>query len=278
MRTPPKNEGFDMRPRVLDTDPDYKKLSPAAKELYTKLYSRACLSATKDDLFRDEYGVYVIYTVEEARDQLNCGKDKAINTFKELEEAGLIARVRHGYGNPYHIYVKDLLGRLEKSTSNSTEKPTNTDRENRPMEVAESDENNNKERNDDLNNTDQVSPVLDWDAAEKLIKENVAYDILVKELPYEQLERIMRVLISKYCSSKTHIRMFGTDVPIQKVRNAFMALDDLHIRFVCDKLVHMTTEIKNMDAVCLNLLWNAPLDMEIEARTAFNRDYEAGKI
>ena len=43
-------------------------------------------------------------------------------------------------------------------------------------------------------------------AAEKLIKENVAYDILVKELPYEQLERIMRVLISKYCSSQTHIR------------------------------------------------------------------------
>ena len=32
MRTPPKNEGFDMRPRVLDTDPHYKKLSPAAKD------------------------------------------------------------------------------------------------------------------------------------------------------------------------------------------------------------------------------------------------------
>ena len=76
MRTPPKNEGFDMRPRVLDTDPHYKKLSPAAKELYTKLYSRACLSATKDDLFRDKRGVYVIYTVDEARDQLNCGKDR----------------------------------------------------------------------------------------------------------------------------------------------------------------------------------------------------------
>ena len=278
MRTPPKNEGFDMRPRVLDTDPHYKKLSPAAKELYTKLYSRACLSATKDNLFRDEHGVFVIYTVEEARDQLNCGKDKAINAFKELEKAGLIDRERHGYGNPYHIYVKDLLGRLEKSTSNSAEKPTNTDRENRPMEVAESDENYNKERNNDLNNIDQVSPALDWDAAEKLIKENVAYDILVKELPYEQLERIMRVLITRYCSSQTHIRIFGTDIPAQKVREEFLKLNDLHIRFVCDKLVHMTTEIKNMDAVCLNLLWNASLDMEIESTAAFNRDKAAGKI
>ena len=278
MRTPPKNEGFDMRPRVLDTDPHYKKLSPEAKELYTKLYSRACLSATKDDLFRDERGVYVIYTVDEARDQLNCGKDKAINTFKELEEAGLIDRERHGYGNPYHIYVKDLLGRLEKSTSNSAEKPTNTDRENRPMEVAESDENYNKERNNDLNNTDQVSPALDWDDAEKRFKENVAYDILVKELPSEQLERIMRVLITRYCSSQTHIWISGTDIPAQKVREEFLKLNDLHIRFVCGKLVHMTTEIKNMDAVCLNLLWNASLDMEIESTAAFNRDKAAGKI
>lgn len=278
MITHPKKEGFDMRPRILDIDPDYKKLSPFAKELFTKLYNRVCLSATKGDTFRDEKGFYVIYTIEEACSQLNCGRDKAIRTFKELEEVGLIERERHGYGNPYHIYVKDLLGRLGKSTSNTTEKPTNTDRENRPMEVAETDESYNKERNNDLNNTDQVSPALDWDAAEKRIKENVAYDVLAKELPYEQLERILRVLISKYCSSQTHIRLSGADVPIQKVRKAFMTLDDLHIRFVCDKLVHMTTEIKNMDAVCLNLLWNAPLDIEIDSQTVFNRDYAAGKI
>ena len=278
MRTPPKNEGFDMRPRVLDTDPHYKKLSPAAKELYTKLYSRACLSATKDDLFRDKRGVYVIYTVDEARDQLNCGKDKAINTFKELEEAGLIRRKRQGYGNPYHIYVKDLLGRLEKSTSNSGEKPTHTDRENRPVEVVESDGSYNIEKYNDLNNTDQVNPAPDWDDAEKHFKENVAYDILVKELPSEQLERIMRVLISKYCTTQTHIRIFGTDIPVQKVREEFLKLNDLHIRFVCDKLVHTNTEIKNMDAVCLNLLWNASLDIEIDAQAAFNRDYAAGKI
>jgi len=278
LNTHPKSEGFDMRPRILDINPDYKKLSPFAKELFTKLYNRVCLSATKGDTFRDKNGFYVIYTIEEACSQLNCGRDKAIRTFKELEKVGLINRERHGYGNPYHIYVKDLLGRLEKSTSNSTEKPTNTDRENRPMEVAESDENYNKKRNNDLNNTDQVSPALDWDDAEKRFKENVAYDILVKELPSEQLERIMRVLISKYCTTQTYIRIFSTDIPVQKVREEFLKLNDLHIRFVCDKLVHMTTEIKNMDAVCLNLLWNASLDIEIDAQAAFNRDYAAGKI
>ena len=278
MNTHPKSEGFDMRPRILDINPDYKKLSPFAKELFTKLYNRVCLSATKGDMFRDENGLYVIYTIEEACSQLNCGRDKAIRTFKELEEVGLINRERHGYGNPYHIYVKDLLGRLEKSTSNSAEKPTHTDRENRPVEVVESDGSYNIEKYNDLNNTDQVSPAPDWDDAEKRFKENVAYDILVKELPGEQLERIMRVLITKYCTTQTHIRIFGTDVPVQKVREEFLKLNDLHIRFVCDKLMHMPTEIKNMDAVCLNLLWNASLDLEIECTAAFNRDKAAGRI
>ena len=278
MKPHPKNEGFDMRPRALDTDPKYRKLSPAAKELYTKLFNRACLSATKGDAFRDEYGFYVIYTVEEACNQLNCKRDKAMTTFRELEKVDLIKRKRHGYGNPYHIYVKDLMNRLDKTTSNSPDKPTSTEQGNQSVEVAESDSSKNKERKNDINNTTPVSPATDWDSAEKQFKANVAYNILVKELPSEQLERIMRVLISRYCSAQTHIRIHGADVPVQKVREEFLKLNDLHIRFVCEKLAHMATEIKNMDAVCLNLLWNAPLDIELDSQTVLNRDYAAGKI
>jgi len=33
-----------------------------------------------------------------------------------------------------------------------------------------------------------------------------------------------------------------------------------------------------VDAVCLNQLWSASLDIEIDAQAAFNRDYAAGKI
>ena len=278
LNTRPKNEGFDMRPRALDTNPNYRKLSPAAKELYTKLYNRICLSATKGDTFRDEHGFYVIYTVNEACNQLNCKRDKAMTTFKELEKVGLIKRKRHGYGNPYHIYVKDLMNRLDKPTYNFSEKPTNTEPENQSVEVAESDDSNNKERKNDINNITPVSPVMDWDSAEKRFKANVAYEVLANELPSEQLERIMRVLISKYCSTHTHIRIHGADIPVQKVREEFLKLNDLHIRFVCDKLAHMTTDIKNMDAVCLNLLWNAPLDIEIDSQAVFNRDCAAGKI
>ena len=38
------------------------------------------------------------------------------------------------------------------------------------------------------------------------------------------------------------------------------------------------TPLQSNDAVGLNLLWNASLDIEIDAQAAFNRDYAAGKI
>ena len=103
MKPHPKKGSFDKRPRELDSNPMYKKMSPAAKELYTKLLNRYYLSLNNGDRFKDEYGYYVLYTGEEACNQLNCKKDKAIKTFRELESAALIRRRRHGYGNAYQI-------------------------------------------------------------------------------------------------------------------------------------------------------------------------------
>ena len=278
MKTHPKAGTFDMRPRILDTDPIYKGLTPAAKELYTVMLGRTCLSATKGDAFRDEMGVYIIYTVEEAEGFLNCKKEKAMKVFKELETAGLIRRRRCGCGNPYRIYVKDLLHRLEKPTCKKSEKQTCEGPEKQDDQVDNPDVSNNKNSHNDLSNPDTTIDFTDWEKAEHQIKENIAYDILAQELPLEPLERILRVMLSKGCSSQTHIRINGAEVPVQKVREEFLKLNDLHIRFVCDKLMHLPTEIKNMDAVCLNLLWNASLDMEIESTAAFNRDKAAGRI
>ena len=278
MKTHPKAGTFDMRPRILDTDPIYKGLTPAAKELYTVMFGRTCLSATKGDTYRDEMGVYIIYTVEEAEGFLNCKKEKAMKVFKELEAAGLIKRRRCGCGNPYRIYVKDLLHRLEKPTCKKSEKQTCEGPEKQDDQVDNPDVSNNKNSHNDLSNPDTTIDFTDWEKAEQQIKGNIAYDILARELPREPLERILRVMLAKGCSSQTHIRILGAEVPVQKVREEFLKLNDLHIRFVCDKLMHAPAEIKNMDAVCLNLLWNASLDMEIESTAAFNRDKAAGKI
>lgn len=128
--------GFDQRPRALDCDSKYKDISVAAKELYTKLLSRSSLSSKAESKYRDDYGVYVIYTVKEACNSLNCGRDKAMAAFGELVEVGLIQRRRVGYSNPYRIYVTDILHRSDKPTSTQSDHSTYIDRAGRPVEVG----------------------------------------------------------------------------------------------------------------------------------------------
>ena len=53
--------------------------------------------------------VYIIFTVEEIMDALNCANQKATHLMVELEKrAGLIERKRQGLGRPNLIYVKNF--------------------------------------------------------------------------------------------------------------------------------------------------------------------------
>ena len=108
-----------MRPRILDTDPIYKGLTPAAKELYTVMFGRTCLSATKGDAYRDEMGVYIIYTVEEAEGFLNCKKEKAMKASKswkqETERDDIIEEIGQREGELIRQYRPLLNTQIPKA-------------------------------------------------------------------------------------------------------------------------------------------------------------------
>ena len=286
MKPHPKKGSFDKRPRELDSNPMYKKMSPAAKELYTKLLNRYYLSLNNGDRFKDEYGYYVLYTGEEACNQLNCKKDKTIKTFRELEFAALIRRRRHGYGNAYRIYVMDLLNQsdnptnnISKKTTNNTSKKTASVNSEKAIDEVENSDTSYMEISDtDISNTYATIPEPVWDMAEQHFKQALSYDILTGEINCEILDKVFHVLISKYCCEKDYILISQTQIPIQKVRETLLKLNDLHIRFVCNELSNTTANIKNVESYCLYLLWNAPMDMEIKAQNEFNRNWAEGKI
>lgn len=52
--------------------------------------------------------VYIIFTLKEVMDTLNCGDKKATRLMGELEKCGLIERDRRGLGKPNLIYVKNF--------------------------------------------------------------------------------------------------------------------------------------------------------------------------
>ena len=57
--------------------------------------------------------VYIIFTVDEIMDALNCANQKATRLMVELEkQAGLVERKRQGLGRPNLIYVKNFTATI----------------------------------------------------------------------------------------------------------------------------------------------------------------------
>ena len=98
-------------PKVLFTESCFKALSCEAKVLYGLMLDRMSLSI-KNRWLDSEDRVYIIFTVEEIAELMNCGTQKAVKLVKELDSnngIGLIEKKRLGLGKPNVIYVKNFM-------------------------------------------------------------------------------------------------------------------------------------------------------------------------
>mgnify|MGYP001509173234 FL=1 len=98
-------------PKILFTAECFKSLSCEAKVLYGLLLDRMSLSI-KNRWFDEEDRVYIVFTVDEIAELLNCGTQKAVKLMKELDTEkgiGLIEKRRLGLGKPNVIYVKNFM-------------------------------------------------------------------------------------------------------------------------------------------------------------------------
>ena len=96
-------------PTVLFTDDEYKYVSAEAKVLYGLMLSRMDLSA-KNGWIDDQGRVFIICTLSEVMEKMNCADNKATKLMNELEKkCGLIERKRQGLCKPDLIYVKNFL-------------------------------------------------------------------------------------------------------------------------------------------------------------------------
>lgn len=114
-------------PKVLFTAECFKSLSCEAKVLYGLMLDRMSLSI-KNRWFDEEDRVYIIFTVEEIAELLNCVTQKAVKLMKELDDnqgIGLIEKKRLGLGKPNVIYVKNFILREKCSPEQRGKAPEN---------------------------------------------------------------------------------------------------------------------------------------------------------
>ena len=95
-------------PKLLITEPYFRRLSTDAKLLYGLMLDRMSLSM-RNGWMDDDGHVYIYFTLEEVCEQLCCKTDKAVKLFAELDSAkgvGLIRRVKQGLGRPAKPWIR----------------------------------------------------------------------------------------------------------------------------------------------------------------------------
>ena len=130
-------------PKLLFTSEYFKNLSCEAKVLYGLMLDRMSLSI-KNRWLDEEDRVYIFFSVEEIMEMLNCGRNKAVNCLKELDQEtgiGLIEKKRLGLGKANVIYVKNFSLLEENMPENAVntqkfEKQTSRSLENKLQEVS----------------------------------------------------------------------------------------------------------------------------------------------
>ena len=212
------------------------------------------------------------------------GVDGITAQLKELEQYGYLIRNRIRDTSGRIVDMEYIIYERPHPASPDTEKPdmvkpdTGLPRPETPAQIN-IDKRSTDETITDLSSThsipsDETRPSVlaaleakrketeyrDTDVYREIVKENIGYDYLMSDLPYDhdRLEESLELLVENVCSTKKYIRVAGSDYPAEVVRSRLLKLDMEHIKFVFDCLKENTTKIRNIKQYLLTTLYNAP--------------------
>ena len=281
----PERFSFLRVPKILLQNEAYAGISAEAKLLYSLLFDRTELS-NKNGWLDDQNRVYIIFTVAEIRECMNCGNKKAIQLLDELEnKAGLIERKRQGLGKPNLIYVRSFYRTVDKYGERHFLKCQNDTSGSVKMtsqEVSESHSNNTDNKKTDMNHTDlsflpgrESKRSDDYAQYESYFRSELEIPILIRNSPTEKetLEGILDLLAETCSSKRKTIRIAGDDKPLEVVKGRLMKLNSMHIQFVLDCLKENTTCVRDMKQYLLTTLFNAPVTISPYYQAKVNYDF-----
>lgn len=98
-------QSFIRLPNFLFEAPSFCSLSSEAKLLYAMILRRTDLSR-KTDGPTIMAKFYLYYPINEVCELLHCGRQKAVDTLRELQYADLVSIKKQGCGKPNRIYPK----------------------------------------------------------------------------------------------------------------------------------------------------------------------------
>ena len=280
-------------PKALFTDSYFKDLSSDAKILYGLMLDRMSLSI-KNQWFDDKNRAYIYFSIEDIMELLNCGRNKAIKSMRELDDEtgiGLIEKRRQGFGKVNVIYVKTFMPEKtdEKKFGEELEKfkkQTSVENE-EPAEVYISNPNNTNlsdtEMNDNKSNhiisvdekrCDSDNRSEDYQAYENLVKETIDYESLevTHHDDMRQVDEIVNLIVETVMCKNDKILIASNWYPASLVKKKFLMLTYSHIEYVLHCMRGNTTKVKNIKKYLLAALFNAPSTMNGYYQAEVNHD------
>lgn len=289
-------------PKALFKEERFKRLSAESKLLYGLLLDRMCLSA-ENGWLDEKNRVYIVFTIEEVQDELNCGSKKAVAIMKELEECGLIEKKRQGLSKPNLIYVKNFTSGPPDGKFKNCQNDNSGDVEKKTQELSKAQSNNTDLNNTDFSDTESVQfcsnkpirvyreevPVPEQKRTDQmdeihqyqqLIESNIEIEILKERYPYQRelIEQIAALILDVVVSKCSEYLIGREKKPAAIVKSQFLKLNACHIEYVIDRLEKNSTHITNMRQYLLATLYNAPLTIDAHYGAMYNHDKARGLV
>ena len=165
-----------------------------------------------------------------------------------------------------------------KTEVKSSEKPKSGPRKIRSQEFGKTECNKTDKNNTELSNTDSsihpgAQPEEVIEEYRKEIRENIEYDHLRRQHPYDDIDEIADLMLEVLCTQGSFMRIGGKQLYTALVKERFLKLDSSHIEYVLDCLRESTADIRNIKAYLLEMLFNAPATCGSYYRAKVNHDF-----
>ena len=222
------------------------------------------------------------------------GPDAILTALRELEKNGYLVRHQERNANGrmgsmiFEIYEEpqEVLPDTEKPHTENpdtvnpvTEQPHTEKSAQRNTEQVITQEENTNSSNYQSINLDGMDGMDMRSHYEELIRDNLELDILAQSsrLDMDRINEMVEIMLDVVCSTKPTIRINGEDMPQQVVKSRFLKLNSSHIEYILDAMRDCPSDIRNIRAYMLTVLYNASLTIDDYYSALVNRDMYGGR-
>ena len=92
---------------------------------------------------------------------------------------------------------------------------------------------------------------------ERIIKNNIDYDIIVEQYGKAWLDEIVMLMVDVVCSKESYIRINKQEYPQEVVKSRFLKINSEHIEYINFALKENASNVRNIRAFLITTIYRA---------------------